>query len=101
MIIDLLIEEKKAKRIIEVSENKANNIIREAKESAKIIQTDAVSKSKIDHIKREEDVNIKKEIIEIDKEYTEKKEDLRNKALNHMDQAVDFLVKEVLNVDRK
>jgi hypothetical protein len=100
MIIDLLIEEKKAKRIIEVSENKANNLIIEAKERAKIIQTDAISKIKIDH-KKKEDVDIRKEVIEIDKEYAEKKEDLRNKALNHMDQAVDFLVKEVLNFDRE
>ena len=48
MIVELLIEERRAKRAIEEAEEKANKIIRDAQERAGKIRKEAASKDKID-----------------------------------------------------
>ena len=101
MIIDLLVEEKKAKKIIETAENKAKDLIREAQANGETILREAVSKIKVDQITKEENANTIKETQKINIEYGKKKEELKNKAKSHIDQAVQYVVEEVLCVERE
>ena len=100
MIIDLLVEEKKAKKIIETAENKAKDLIKESQEKAETILREAISEIKVDQMTREDNVKTTKEALEIGIEYSKKMEYLKNKAKSHIDQAVQYVIKEVLCVDR-
>ena len=101
MIIDLLVEEKKAKKVIETAENKAKDLLMEAQENAKIILREAASKIKIDQMTKEENAKTLKEIQKINVEYGKKKEELKKKAKSHIDQAVQYVIEEVLYVERE
>ena len=99
MIMDLLIEEKKAKRIIEAAEKKAKILISDAKESAEAILREAALKVKVDQMTKDENVKTRNESEEITQECCKKKENLKNKAESNINQAVQYVIKEVLCVD--
>lgn len=96
MIVELLVEERRAKKLVEEAKETAEGIIRDAQENAEKIRCKSTLKNNVDERTKTETERAKKEAKKLLADYDQRIEEIRRKAKLHIGEAVTLVLKEML-----